>query len=110
MLFWSFFSLDDIIKALIATRILEQFVAQVFARDAAAESAAGPPAAVADVALPAAVRGRTGRLAVRLRSTGLLFIAMGAITLVAGFIVFLIWAKRVALLAVCNQRLTARCT
>ena len=31
VLFWSFFSLDAIITALIATRILEQFVAQVFA-------------------------------------------------------------------------------
>ena len=30
-LVWSFFSLDAIITALIATRILEQFVAQVFA-------------------------------------------------------------------------------
>jgi amino acid transporter len=31
VLFWSFFSLDAIITALIVTRILEQFVAQVFA-------------------------------------------------------------------------------
>src|SRR5262249_59927434 len=31
ILFWSFFSLGDIINALIATRILEQFVAQGFA-------------------------------------------------------------------------------
>src|SRR5262245_54120589 len=31
VLFWSFFSLGDLINALIATRILEQFVAQVFA-------------------------------------------------------------------------------
>src|SRR5262249_24785544 len=31
VLFWSFFDLDTIIKGLIATRILEQFVAQVFA-------------------------------------------------------------------------------
>ena len=31
VLFWSFFSLEAIITALIVTRILEQFVAQVFA-------------------------------------------------------------------------------
>ncbi|HEY2786852.1 MAG TPA: APC family permease [Fimbriiglobus sp.] len=31
VLFWSFFSLDAIITALIVTRILEQFVAQIFA-------------------------------------------------------------------------------
>jgi amino acid transporter len=30
-LFWSFFDLENVIKALLATRILEQFVAQVFA-------------------------------------------------------------------------------
>ena len=31
VLFWSFFDLDTVIKGLIATRILEQFIAQVFA-------------------------------------------------------------------------------
>jgi basic amino acid/polyamine antiporter, APA family len=94
ILFWSFFSLGDIINALIATRILEQFVAQVFAvillRNLQPDRPR--PWRMWLYPLPCVVA-LVGWLFVYI-STGGLFIAIGAGTLLAGFIVFLIWARR----------------
>ena len=84
ILFWSFFSLDAIITALIATRILEQFVAQVFAvvllRNLQPEIVR--PWKMWLYPLPCAVA-LVGWVFVY-ASTGGLFIAIGAATLVVG--------------------------
>ena len=94
VLFWSFFSLDAIIMALIATRILEQFIAQVFAvvllRNLQPDRPR--PWRMWLYPLPCAVA-LVGWTFVYL-STGRLYIGIGAMTLLAGAIVFLVWAKR----------------
>src|SRR5262245_51292394 len=94
ILFWSFFSLETVITALIATRILEQFVAQVFGvvllRNLQPERPR--PWRMWLYPLPCAVA-LVGWVFVYV-STGRLFIAIGACTLLAGALVFLVWAKR----------------
>jgi amino acid transporter len=94
ILFWNFFSLETIITALIATRILEQFVAQVFAvillRNLQPERPR--PWRMWLYPLPCAVA-LVGWAFVYL-NTGLPFILIGAGTLLAGGIVFLLWAWR----------------
>jgi amino acid transporter len=94
ILFWSFFSLDAIISALIATRILEQFVAQVAAvvllRNLQPERPR--PWRMWLYPLPCAVA-LVGWLYVY-ASTGPLFIAIGAGTLAVGLVVFLVWSAR----------------
>jgi amino acid transporter len=95
VLFWSFFDLDALIKALVATRILEQFVAQIFGvillRNVQADRPR--PWRMWLYPLPCAIA-LVGWIYLY-ATVGLLFIAMGAITLVAGLLVFLIWARRV---------------
>ena len=94
VLFWSFFSLGDIINALIATRILEQFVAQIFGVMLLRHRQPDRPRPwrMWLYPLPCLVA-LVGWLFVY-RSTGTLFIAIGATTLVAGLIVFVVWAMR----------------
>jgi amino acid transporter len=94
VLFWSFFSLGDIINALIATRILEQFVAQVFGVMLLHHLQPDRPRPwkMWVYPLPCLVA-LVGWLFVYI-STGTLFIAIGATTLVAGLVVFVIWAAR----------------
>ena len=94
VLFWSFFGLDDDHHGADRDAHPGAVRRPGVRGDAAAEPATGPAAAVADVALPAAVPGRAGRLAVRLRGTGRLFIVIGVATLLLGAVVFLIWSKR----------------
>jgi amino acid transporter len=95
VLFWSFFDLDVLIRALVATRILEQFVAQIFGVILLRKMQPDRPRPwrMWLYPLPCAIA-LVGWLYVY-ATVGLLFIAMGAITLVAGFVVFMIWAKRV---------------
>ena len=94
VLFWSFFSLEMVISALIATRILEQFVAQVFAivllRNLQPERPR--PWRMWFYPLPCVVA-LVGWLFVY-RGTGRLFIIVGIATLIVGAMVFLIWSKR----------------
>jgi amino acid transporter len=94
VLFWSFFDLDTIIKGLIATRILEQFVAQVFAVVLLRRLQPHRPRPwkMWLYPLPCAVA-LVGWLFVYVTLGGL-FIAIGAGTLLAGFAVFLVWSKR----------------
>jgi len=95
ILFWSFFSLETIINALIATRILEQFVAQIFAvillRNLQPERPR--PWKMWCYPLPCAVA-LAGWIFVY-ANMGWWYMAIGAGTLVTGAIVFLIWSKRV---------------
>jgi amino acid transporter len=94
VLVWSFFSLDDVIKALVTTRILEQFVAQVFGVMMLRHLQPDRPRPwrMWLYPLPCLVA-LAGWLFVY-RSTGTFFIALGATTLVAGLVVFVIWAAR----------------
>jgi amino acid transporter len=94
VLFWSFFDLDTVIKGLIATRILEQFLAQVFAVVLLRNRQPDRPRPwrMWLYPLPCAVA-LVGWLFVYVQLGGL-FIAIGAATLLAGFAVFLIWSKR----------------
>jgi basic amino acid/polyamine antiporter, APA family len=94
VLFWSFFSLDAVIKALIATRILEQFVAQVFAVILLRNRYPNRPRPwrMWLYPLPCMIA-LVGWLFVYV-TIGSLFILMGASTLLVGILVFVIWAKR----------------
>ena len=94
VLFWSFFDLATIITALIATRILEQFVAQVFAvillRNLQPDRPR--PWKMWFYPLPCFVA-LAGWLFVY-RGTGRIFVVIGIATLLLGAVVFLIWSKR----------------
>jgi amino acid transporter len=94
ILFWSFFNLGDIINALIATRILEQFIAQVFAVMLLRHRRPDLPRPwrMWLYPLPCAVA-LVGWVFVYL-STGRLFIAIGAGTLLVGLAVYFVWAGR----------------
>jgi amino acid transporter len=94
ILFWSFFSLDAIIAALIATRILEQFVAQVFAVVLLRNLQPDRPRPWKMYLYPLpCVVALAGWLFVY-AGTGRVFIAIGAGTLLVGFAVFLAWTYR----------------
>jgi amino acid transporter len=94
MLFWSFFSLEMIITALIATRILEQFIAQIFGVIILRNRQPGRPRPWRMYIYPLpCVVALAGWIFVY-ASTGLVFITIGLGTLLAGAIVFLFWAKR----------------
>src|SRR5262249_59212883 len=89
ILFWSFFSLGDIINALIATRILEQFVAQVFAVILLRNLQPDRPRPWRMWLYPVpCVVALVGWLLVYI-STGGLFIAVGAVRLLVGVLVLL---------------------
>jgi hypothetical protein len=94
ILFWSFFDLATIITALIATRILEQFVAQVFAifllRNLQPQRPR--PWKMWFYPLPCFIA-LAGWLFVY-RGTGRIFVVIGIATLLAGALVFLIWSRR----------------
>jgi amino acid transporter len=92
-LFWSFFSLDAIIKALIATRILEQFVAQVFAVVMLRNLQPDRPRPWRMWLYPLPCALALAGWGFVYATTGLLYIAIGATTLVAGFVVFLAWSR-----------------
>ena len=94
VLFWSFFSLEAIITALLATRILEQFVAQVFAVIALRRRLPeqSRPWRMWFYPLPCALA-LVGWIFVY-ATTGYVFMLMGGTTLLAGIAVFLIWSKR----------------
>ena len=92
MLFWSFFSLDAIIAALIATRILEQFVAQAFAVMLLRRAGRPLPWRMWFYPLPC-ILAVVGWMYVYL-TFDLLYIGIGAATLIIGFVVFMLWAKQ----------------
>ncbi|HEX3147245.1 MAG TPA: APC family permease [Gemmataceae bacterium] len=92
VLFWSFFTLGDIINALIATRILEQFVAQAIGVMLVRRLQKNRPRPwkMWLYPLPCLVA-LVGWLFVYY-CTGRLFVVIGLTTLAVGLIVFVIWA------------------
>ncbi|HUR53442.1 MAG TPA: APC family permease [Gemmataceae bacterium] len=94
VLFWSFFSLDVLIFALIATRILEQFIAQIFAvillRKLQPERPLPWKMWLYPLPCIIALCGWLFVFGTRER----LFITLGLSTLLIGVVAFLIWAKK----------------
>jgi APA family basic amino acid/polyamine antiporter len=94
VLFWSFFDLGNVINALIVTRILEQFVAQavgvVLLRRTQPELAR--PFRMWLYPLPCLLA-LVGWLYLYV-SAGVLFIALGLVTLAVGAVVFVAWSWR----------------
>jgi amino acid transporter len=95
MLVSSFMSLDVMITALIATRILEQFIAQIFAVMLLRHLQPDRPKPwrMWLYPLPCAIA-LVGWIYVY-ATTGWLFILIGIGTLVAGLLVFLVWSRQV---------------
>ena len=94
IIFWSFFSLEAIITALIATRILEQFVAQIFAVVLLRNLQPDRPRPWRMWLYPLPCVAALGGWLFVYCSTEWLFISIGLITMAAGMVVFLIWARR----------------
>lgn len=92
VLFWSFFNLDMIITALIATRILEQFIAQTIGLMVWRSKHPGRalPWRMWFYPLPCLIA-LSGWLYLYI-TTGRIFMLIGAATLVLGGLVFLIWS------------------
>ena len=94
MLLWSFFDLQNVINALITTRILEQFIGQVFGvmllRDRRPDLYR--PYKIWLYPLPCFLA-LAGWLYVYL-SAGSLFIGLGVGTLLIGVVVFFLWSHR----------------
>jgi amino acid transporter len=93
-LFWSFFSLDKVITAMIVTRILEQFIGQIFAVMLlrSREPQRPRPYRIWLYPLPCFLA-LAGWLYMYL-SAGWAFILLGLSTLAAGGVVFLAWSWR----------------
>jgi amino acid transporter len=93
-LFWSFFDLQNVINALIVTRILEQFVGQIFGVMLLRRLQPERPRPYKMWLYPLpCVLALAGWLYVYC-SAGWLFIGLGLATLLAGVGVFLVWSWR----------------
>jgi len=93
-LFWSFFDLENVIKALMTTRILEQFVGQVFGVLLLRRSQPDLPRPYRMwlYPLPCAVA-LVGWLYMYINA-GPVFIVLGLGTLMVGVLAFLLWSQR----------------
>jgi amino acid transporter len=94
ILFWSFFDLATIITALIATRILEQFVAQIFAVILLHNLQPDRPRPWKMWLYPLPCLVALAGWIFVYRGTGRIFVLIGFATLLLGALVFLIWSKR----------------
>jgi amino acid transporter len=94
MLFWTFFDLTAIINALIATRILEQFIGQavgvMLLRHRRPDLDRPWKMPLYPLPCLAAMAGWLYLYA----SSGLLFVSLGATTLAVGVVVFFVWSWR----------------
>lgn len=94
MLFWSFFDLVTVINALIVTRILEQFVAQCVGVMLLRYQRPDLPRPYRMWLYPLPALLALGGWLYVYGSSGLLYIGLGAGTLMLGIIVFLIWSRQ----------------
>jgi amino acid transporter len=91
---WSFFDLQSVINALIVTRILEQFVAQAVGVILLRRNQPDRPRPFRMWLYPLpSLLALVGWLYVY-GSSGWLYIGLGAATLAAGVVVFLVWSRR----------------
>lgn len=93
MLFWSFFSLDTVIKALVVTRILEQFVAQAIGLMMLHRMQPTRPWPYRMRLYPLPCLLALAGWLFLYFSSDLLFIGLGAATLAIGVAVFLVWSR-----------------
>ena len=92
-LFWSFFDLDSVIKALIVTRIMEQFVAQIVGVILLRRRRPDLPRPYRIWLYPLpCLLALIGWLALYL-TTAPIFIVLGLLTLAAGVVAFLVWSR-----------------
>ncbi len=94
MLFWTFFDLDNIIKALIATRILEQFVGQAVGVMLLRRRRPDLPRPWRMPLYPLPCLLAMAGWLYLYASSGLLYVALGAATLVLGVGAFFLWSWR----------------
>jgi amino acid transporter len=93
VLFWTFFDLQNVITALITTRIIQQFIAQIFAVMLLRRRPdVVRPYKMWLYPLPCGLA-FVGWLYLYV-SAGLLFIVLGLATMAAGVLAFLLWARR----------------
>jgi amino acid transporter len=92
-LFWSFFDLQSVINALITTRILEQFVGQIVGVVLLRRLQPGRPRPYRMWLYPLpCLLALVGWLYLYV-AAGRLYVALGLVTLSAGVVVFLLWAR-----------------
>src|SRR5262245_8475737 len=93
MLLWSFFDLQSVINALIVTRILEQFVAQAVGVMLLRRTQPERPRPYRMWLYPLpCLMALVGWLYLYF-SAGVLYIGLGAATLIVGLLVFLVWSR-----------------
>lgn len=92
-LFWSFFDLDNVIKLLIITRILEQFVAQIIGVMILRRTRPDMPRPYRIWLYPLpCLLALFGWIALYVTSAPI-FIVLGLVTLAAGVLAFMFWSK-----------------
>ena len=94
MLFWSFFDLQTVIDALIVTRILEQFVAQIVGVMLLRHTRPDLPRPFRIWLYPLPCGLALAGWLYVFFTAGLLFLLLSLATLVVGVIVFLAWSLR----------------
>lgn len=94
MLFWSFFDLSTVINALIVTRILEQFVAQAIGVMLLRRFRPDLPRPYRMFLYPLPALLALGGWLYVYATSEWLYIALGAATLAAGVVAFLVWSPR----------------
>jgi amino acid transporter len=91
-LFWSFFDLEQVIKALISTRILEQFVAQIGAVVLLRHNQPERPRPYRMWLYPLPCGLALAGWLYAYVAAGALFIGLGMLTLLGGVVAFLLWS------------------
>jgi amino acid transporter len=91
-LFWSFFSLETVINALITTRILEQFVGQIMGVMLLRKLQPDRPRPYRIWLYPLPCFAALAGWLFMYFSSGWQFMALGAATLLAGALAFLVWS------------------
>ena len=93
-LFWSFFDLQNVITALIVTRILEQFVAQIVALIILRTTRPDLPRPFRLWLYPLPCGLALGGWLYVYVTAGWLFVGLGMVTLLAGLAAYFIWSRR----------------
>jgi amino acid transporter len=91
-LFWSFFDLENVIKALIVTRILEQFVAQIIAVMTLRRTQPDRPRPYRIWLYPLPCLFALAGWLFLYCTSGIIFIVLGLATLTLGVFAFLLWS------------------
>jgi amino acid transporter len=93
-LFWTFFNLEDVVNALITTRIIEQFIAQIVGVVLLRRRDPGRPRPYRMWLYPLPCGLALAGWVYLYVSAGWSFIVLGVATLAAGLVAFLVWTWR----------------